>query len=482
MHATPFSSVDRFGFVNQLRLPLLQQPDELSDMQQFAVLWTQAQPSVTAFIASLVPRHHDAEDILQRTAASLILMRDQYDPSRPFVGWAIGVARVEVLRHRQKARREKTVFDTDTMQAITIDRKHMRLDSGQVVVSCPTKSSRSLVLETNDARIIDLGTEYGVRVIPRSCSNVQVFQGSVQVTAKSNPTNLQTLSAGHACQIPAATAAGLATAVALPFVRQGQLEITERAEGSSPDAAWAGRLRTLSSDPTLLFCSDFNPLWDGKSVANLARPSDSWLTELNPAAPLEFADGRLAGDQSLHFSKLHQGLRLNIPGRFQSLTFAAWIKLDSEPIGSARHRGLVMPDGWGAAGEVHWQIKRHGIRHTVFDRGDDEDPRYSADTETLFDGGWHQCVSVIDNSSTANANTVSHYLDGKLIYSRKIPQAIPTLTLGNCCVGNWVPSPEDLADDRTLGGSVDDLLIWNRLLGADEIHSLFAGSTSASKK
>jgi hypothetical protein len=86
MHATPFQSVDRFGPLNPQRIPLQQPPDELSDMQQFAVQWTQAQPSVTAFIASLVPRHHDAEDILQRTAASLISMRDQYDPSRPFVG------------------------------------------------------------------------------------------------------------------------------------------------------------------------------------------------------------------------------------------------------------------------------------------------------------------------------------------------------------------------------------------------------------
>jgi RNA polymerase sigma-70 factor (ECF subfamily) len=90
----------------------------LSEMQQFAVRWTQAQPAVGAFIATLVPRHHDAEDILQRTAAALVGMRQNFDPSRSFVSWAMGVARVEVLRHRQETRREKAVFDTETIEAI----------------------------------------------------------------------------------------------------------------------------------------------------------------------------------------------------------------------------------------------------------------------------------------------------------------------------------------------------------------------------
>jgi RNA polymerase sigma-70 factor (ECF subfamily) len=87
-------------------------------MQQFTVRWTQSQSAVAAFIATLVPRHHDAEDILQRTAATLVAMRDNYDPARPFVSWAIGVARMEVLRFRQETRRDRAVFDTETVEAI----------------------------------------------------------------------------------------------------------------------------------------------------------------------------------------------------------------------------------------------------------------------------------------------------------------------------------------------------------------------------
>jgi ferric-dicitrate binding protein FerR (iron transport regulator) len=350
----------------------------------------------------------------------------------------------------------------------TIDRKHLELTSGQAVVSCPTKSSRSLVVETDDARIVDLGTEYGVIANPGGSSRLQVFQGSVSITAKANRTQ-RVLLAGESWHAPLTTGPALAAS----FVREGDFELIQRSQQSGPDARWAGTLRNLSADPALVFCSDFNPLWDGHSVSNLARPGEAWLTAIDPKVPLEFVPGRLGKDQAIYVYRLHQGVRANIPGLFRSLTLASWIKLDPEPTGSERHRGIVMHDGWGASGDVHWQIKRHGIRLTIFDRGDDEDPRYAADAPALFDGGWHQCVSVID-TDPQGTGSVSHYLDGKQIYSRSIPRSIPLLTLGNCCVGNWVPSANNLADDRTLGGKLDDLQIWSRPLNADEVAALFA--------
>jgi RNA polymerase sigma-70 factor (ECF subfamily) len=97
----------------------LETRDIQSEMQQFAVLWTQAHPVVAAFISGMVPRHHDAEDILQRTAATLVTLRDKYDVNQPFTAWALGVARIEVLRYRQEHRRERTVFDTETIEALS---------------------------------------------------------------------------------------------------------------------------------------------------------------------------------------------------------------------------------------------------------------------------------------------------------------------------------------------------------------------------
>jgi RNA polymerase sigma-70 factor (ECF subfamily) len=90
----------------------------MAQMAQLARDWTWVQPVVAAFIRGLVPRHHDAEDVLQSTAVALVHRYADYDPSRPFVAFAIGVARFEVLRFRRKTGRQRATFDTDAVEAV----------------------------------------------------------------------------------------------------------------------------------------------------------------------------------------------------------------------------------------------------------------------------------------------------------------------------------------------------------------------------
>jgi RNA polymerase sigma-70 factor, ECF subfamily len=87
-------------------------------MQELAVQWTRAQSTIAAFIASIVRDHHDAEDILQRTAAAVVAKYDRYEPSRPFTSWAIGVAKIEVMRFRQERGKDRIVFDDVAIQAV----------------------------------------------------------------------------------------------------------------------------------------------------------------------------------------------------------------------------------------------------------------------------------------------------------------------------------------------------------------------------
>ena len=69
--------------------------------EELARLWTAVQPAVAAFIRSMVPDYHQAQDILQNVAAVLVRKFDQYDPAQPFVAWAVGIARREVLAARR---------------------------------------------------------------------------------------------------------------------------------------------------------------------------------------------------------------------------------------------------------------------------------------------------------------------------------------------------------------------------------------------
>lgn len=81
-------------------------------------LWTLAVPAVSAFVASLVRDFQDRDDVLQDTAVAVVESFDQYDPARPFLAWALGVARNQALLHLRRKGRDRVAFDTDAVEAL----------------------------------------------------------------------------------------------------------------------------------------------------------------------------------------------------------------------------------------------------------------------------------------------------------------------------------------------------------------------------
>lgn len=88
------------------------------DAAAFERAWRRARPAVESFIATLVPRPAEAEDILQDVAEILLRKRAEYDPTRSFTGWAIGIARLEVLDVRRSHRRSPLTFDSDLVDRV----------------------------------------------------------------------------------------------------------------------------------------------------------------------------------------------------------------------------------------------------------------------------------------------------------------------------------------------------------------------------
>ena len=98
---------------------MMEQNDfDTSRMQQLAVAWSMVQPQVTAYLYSIVRDHHDAEDLLQRTAATAAEKYSNYDPKRPFIGWVLGLARIEIMRYRQSRQRDRMIFSDDAMNQL----------------------------------------------------------------------------------------------------------------------------------------------------------------------------------------------------------------------------------------------------------------------------------------------------------------------------------------------------------------------------
>lgn len=85
---------------------------------RLAELWHAAQPSVSAYLFAAVPNHHDAEDLLGQVAVAVAHDFDKYDPSQPFVRWAIGIARHRVLNYRRTYAMSKIVFSQETIDAL----------------------------------------------------------------------------------------------------------------------------------------------------------------------------------------------------------------------------------------------------------------------------------------------------------------------------------------------------------------------------
>ena len=93
----------------------------IDDEQQvrFTQNWTKAQPDVAAYVRAVVRDADAAKDIVQETAIVLLRKFEQWDSNRPFLPWALGIAKYEILAHRRNSVRDRLVFDDALLDAVT---------------------------------------------------------------------------------------------------------------------------------------------------------------------------------------------------------------------------------------------------------------------------------------------------------------------------------------------------------------------------
>ena len=84
----------------------------------FASRWVMVQPSVGAYIRSAVRDAQHAEDVLQEVARGAIEQFGDYDRTRPFLNWVMGIARYRILNYYRSQRGDKLVFDESVLRMI----------------------------------------------------------------------------------------------------------------------------------------------------------------------------------------------------------------------------------------------------------------------------------------------------------------------------------------------------------------------------
>src|SRR5205085_9397094 len=107
----------------------VQPHDETDSRKRLMMLMTRHQRQIFAYIYTLVPDRHDAEDLLQETSLVICEKFDEFTPGTDFVAWACQIAWWRVRYSRQKFARSKVIFDDEVLEAVARTAGTMRGES-----------------------------------------------------------------------------------------------------------------------------------------------------------------------------------------------------------------------------------------------------------------------------------------------------------------------------------------------------------------
>ena len=321
---------------------------------------------------------------------------------------------------------------------------------------------------TPSADVVDLGTEFGVRVGDSGDSEVQVFEGSVELQDKGNLRGAgpkYQLVVGQGMRVDRSGTSRAIDVDPESFVGVKELERRSSSEAELRYRAWRVSSQKLQADPHLLLYYTFEGQqpWERtlrNQVAGRTSAGDGGIVGS------QWAEGRWPGKGALEFKRPSDRVRLNLPGRHQALTLMAWVRVDGF---DRLLNSLLLSDGWWTPGKMHWEIRNDG--RFIF-AINPEPYIYSNDVVfgTSQFGLWTHLASVLDPKNLS----MSHYLNGRLLDTKKIESGA-WLEIGWAEVGNWSypDAIESSTAPRNFNGRIDELAIYDRALGASEIREIY---------
>jgi len=119
--------------------------------EEFVLLLNAAHGRLLRFVASLVARRQDAEDILQRASVTMWRRFSQFEPGTDFIAWATTIASFETKNFQRVSGRSRVMFDDELMETLAsarvpdLQNYDVRLDALEECVQKLDKPSRILV-------------------------------------------------------------------------------------------------------------------------------------------------------------------------------------------------------------------------------------------------------------------------------------------------------------------------------------------------
>ena len=116
MNTSPDLGLDASDLESQPRL--VRDMSRADSRELLAINWVKVQPALTAFLIASTPQFSDAEDLLQEVAAEVARRFDDYDPARPFLPWALWVAKIKIANFYRARERSPVKFIGDSIDVL----------------------------------------------------------------------------------------------------------------------------------------------------------------------------------------------------------------------------------------------------------------------------------------------------------------------------------------------------------------------------
>jgi RNA polymerase sigma-70 factor (ECF subfamily) len=87
-------------------------------MRELAGYWVQSQSAISAYITANVVDLHHVEDLVQEVAQVCAEKFSSFDRQRPFVAWALGIARHRLLKYYRSRARDRLVLSEPALERL----------------------------------------------------------------------------------------------------------------------------------------------------------------------------------------------------------------------------------------------------------------------------------------------------------------------------------------------------------------------------
>ena len=307
--------------------------------------------------------------------------------------------------------------------------------------------------------VVDLGTAFGFETHDRS-AEVQVFEGRVELADAPGAPKHELL-AGQALAVDAEGVWHETTAVAADFPNAQALEQKAASSWERHAGEWKKAAAALQGDPSVILHFNFE---GGTPFERQLHNDATGEPRVSDGAIVgcRWVEGRWPGKGALEFKGTGDCVRIDVPGVFDALTLAAWVRVDSL---DHAYNSLLMADAFDRGG-MHWQITKAGTVKLGISGGGDFDTPPVFSPERF--GQWVHLAVVVDRA----AHRVSHYVDGQEMSTHVLKIEVP-LGFGRAEVGNWNPGTRrDRTPIRNFNGRMDELVVFRRALRPDEVRGL----------